>query len=68
LPDANIKIKYVHGYRSEDVRNNVKWAKNGSVLYHTAALGILLDYDKNIQTFFNQHTHDIISLAIHPNV
>jgi len=58
----------VHGYRSFDTRNNVKWTKNGTVLYHTAALGIVLDPDKNEQSYFIRHEEDIVSLAIHPNV
>eukprot|EP01022_Parablepharisma_sp_SALTPOND_P009431 TRINITY_DN1391_c0_g1_i1.p1 TRINITY_DN1391_c0_g1~~TRINITY_DN1391_c0_g1_i1.p1 ORF type:complete len:2151 (-),score=139.11 TRINITY_DN1391_c0_g1_i1:21-6473(-) len=67
LPDANIKIKYVHGYRAYDTRNNVKWTKNGCVLYHTAGLGVVLRPDNNAQTFFVQHERDIVSIAIHPN-
>ena len=68
MPDANISIKYVHGYRSYDTRNNLKWTKHGCVLYHTGALGIVLDPNENKQTFFIQHERDIVSLAIHPNV
>ena len=45
----------------------MKWTKNGSVLYHTAALGILLEPDKNEQSYFIRHEEDIVSLAIHPN-
>ena len=67
MPDANITIKHVHGYRSYDTRNNVKWAKHDMVIYHTGALGIVLDPETNNQTFFVQHERDIISLAIHPN-
>ena len=67
MPDANIVIKYVHGYRAYDTRNNVKWTKNNEILYHTAALGILLNLEANAQSFFVQHVKDIVSLAIHPN-
>jgi len=67
MPDANISAKFVYGYRSYDTRNNVKWTKHGSVLYHTGALGIVLDPSNNSQTFFVQHERDIVSLAIHPN-
>jgi len=67
LPDANIQIKYVHGYRSYDARNNVKWTKSGCVLYHSAALGIVLSPSQNTQSFFIQHERDIVSIAIHPN-
>jgi len=58
----------VHGYRSFDTRNNVKWTKSGSIVYHTAGLGIVLDIEKNEQSFFIKHDNDIVSLAMHPNV
>ncbi len=42
MPDANISLRYVHGYRTYDTRNNVKWTKHGFVLYHVGALGVVL--------------------------
>lgn len=36
-------------------------------MYNAAALGIVLDLETNTQTFFNNHTDDIISLDLHPN-
>jgi hypothetical protein len=68
VPDGNLKIRYVHGYRSFDCTNNVKFLKNNNIVYHSAALGIVLNPDTNEQTFFNQHQEDIVSLAMHPNV
>lgn len=67
MPDANIAIGYVHGYRAYDTRNNVKWTKHDEILYHTGALGILLNFENNSQSFFVQHERDIVSLAIHTN-
>ena len=42
MPDANIGLRYVHGYRAYDTRNNVKWTKHGFVLYHIGTLGVVL--------------------------
>ena len=44
-------IDYVHGYRSKDCRNNVKYLKNGSIVYHTAILGIVMDVVSNVQKY-----------------
>ena len=72
MPDGNLQIRYVHGYRSFDTRNNVKYCKNGEIVYHTASLGVVLDPEtkpdtKELgQTYFNLHEEDIVSLAIHP--
>lgn len=54
-PKCKIEIEYVHGYRSKDMRNNVYVLNNGKLLYNAAALGIVLDYETNTQTFFNKH-------------
>lgn len=39
----DLTLEYVHGYRHKDCRNNVKYAKNGNIIYNTAALGVSLD-------------------------
>jgi hypothetical protein len=46
-PSANLKIKYAHGFRSFDTRNNLKYASKNEIVYCTAALGIVLDKVKN---------------------
>lgn len=47
----DIELDYVHGYRSYDSRNNVKYLKNGSIVYHTAGLGVVMDVVNNIQKY-----------------
>jgi echinoderm microtubule-associated protein-like 6 len=36
-------------------------------VYNAAALGIVFDTENNTQTFFNNHTDDIISMDMHPD-
>lgn len=67
-PKENLKLKYVHGYRSFDTRDNVKYTYNGNVIFSAAALNVVLNKEKNTQTFFDLHEEDIVSLDIHPNV
>lgn len=33
-PDSMLKLEWVHGYRSEDCRNNVRYSSDGSICYH----------------------------------
>ncbi len=68
VPNENLKLKYVHGYRGFDSKDNVKFTSKGDVLFHSAAVDILLDTHSNNQTFFTSHDEDIVSLALHPNV
>lgn len=42
-PDATLELEYVFGYRCHDTRNNLRFSKDGKVVYHTAAVGIVLD-------------------------
>ena len=60
-------LDYVLGYRAFDCRNNLRFDKNDQIVYHQAALGMVLspskkggaDYD---QTFLNEHKDDITCL------
>ena len=69
-PDANLKLVHIHGYRSEDTRNNLRYNKAGEIIYHTAAVGVVMNAEGgNIrQRHFFEHTTDIVSLAMHPNM
>lgn len=42
-PLVDLEIEHAHGYRGSDCSNNVKFLKNGCILYHTASLGIVMD-------------------------
>lgn len=65
-PDANLELEYVYGYRCHDVRNNLRYTKDDKIVYHTAALGIVLDPGVNTQKFFYGHKDDVMSFALHP--
>ena len=68
-PSENIKkLHYVFGYRAFDTRMNVKYTGvEDEIVYHTAALGIVMNKKTNKQRYFTNHEEDIVSLAIHPN-
>jgi len=46
-PKSSLELEYVHGYRCHDSRNNLKFGPNGEIVYHTAAVGIVLDPKTN---------------------
>lgn len=67
IPDGNLVMDYVHGYRSFDMRDSVKYADDpNEIIYTTACLGIVLKKKENEQRFFNQHRDDVVSMDIHP--
>jgi hypothetical protein len=51
-PDVTFEMNYVHGYRSEETRQNCFFNLNFDACYMTAALGIILDTKENTQKFF----------------
>jgi len=67
-PDANLELEYIHGYRCEDTRNNLRYNKEGDIIYHTASVGIVLNQGLNTQRHFLEHTSEIVCLAMHPNM
>ena len=60
-PNASLELEYVHGYRCHDVRNNLRYTSKDEVVYHTAAVGIVLNTLANTQKHFIAHTDDIIA-------
>ena len=48
VPRIEIQLDYAHGYRSNDCRNNLRYLRNGFIVYHTASLGVVMDTVANI--------------------
>jgi len=42
-PLVNLELDHVHGYRSKDCRNNLRYLKNGNIVYNAAALGVIMN-------------------------
>jgi WD40 repeat protein len=46
----------------------VKYSPTGEIVYHTAGVGIVLDYQQNKQDFIFEHNNDIICLDMRENI
>lgn len=65
-PDVSLNIDFVFGYRGYDCRDNLFFIhESGLMIYHVAALAIVFNKDTQSQTYYNQHTDDILCLALH---
>jgi WD40 repeat protein len=63
-PQQELSLEYVHGYRSEDVRNSIKYNPMNEIVWHAGATGVIYNQIFHSQKFFPGHRYDIISLAI----
>jgi WD40 repeat protein len=59
-----LSLEHVHGFRGQDARNNLHYAKDGSIVYIAAALAIVVDPKTGKQRYMSGHTDDIISIAL----
>jgi WD40 repeat protein len=68
LPKALLELKYAYGYRGYDCRNNLFYGSHlDEIVYFTASLGIVHHTKGNRQLFNNEHTGNVISVAVHPD-
>ena len=60
-PAEDLELRYVHGYRGHDTRNNVHWLNGTEAVFFVAAVGVVHDLQADKQRFFQGHTDDIVS-------
>ena len=66
--DVDLELQWIHGYRAQDCRNNVRYSAAGSVVFTAATVGVVYSKSAGKQKFFlAAHGDDIISLAAHPS-
>ncbi|XP_053700273.1 echinoderm microtubule-associated protein-like 5 [Synchiropus splendidus] len=68
-PIEDLVLELVFGYRGNDCRNNVHYLNDGAdIIYHTASVGIVLNLTTSCQSFYVEHSDDILCLTInqHP--
>eukprot|EP01038_Epipyxis_sp_PR26KG_P010144 gene10144-13646_t len=70
-PSSNLSLEWVYGYRGFDCRNNVRYvgSNDNQVLFTAAGVSVVQSSsnqpDHRSQSFFYEHSDDIISIASH---
>ena len=67
FPDASLTLEWVHGYRGEDCRGNVRYTLTGEIVYPVAKLGIIYSPLEHRQRYMTGHTNEIVSLGVAPD-
>ena len=60
-------MEHILGYRGFDTRNNLHFSADGHLVYHAAGAGIVHDTQTQQQTFYLEHTDDIICMCANQN-
>ena len=63
IPQMSVVLEHVYGYESQTLRNNVRYTKDGDVVYVTATLGVVLNLTNKAQKIYQYHTDAITSFA-----
>ncbi|XP_065115366.1 echinoderm microtubule-associated protein-like 6 isoform X2 [Paramisgurnus dabryanus] len=64
-----LSLDHVFGYRGFDCRNNLHYLNDGAdIIFHTAAAAIIQNLSAGTQSFYLEHTDDILCLTVnqHP--
>ena len=46
-PDIGLELEYVHGYRCFDTRNNIRYLDYNNIIFHTAAVNVVMSISDN---------------------
>ena len=67
-PNACLELEYIHGYSCMEIRDNVRYIKQGNIVYCSASVSIALNQGLNTQSHLLEHTKEIACLTMHPNM
>lgn len=64
--DVDIKLEWIHGYRSHDCRGNLLYSSAGAIVYHAAALPVVYSKASGRQYFLHgAHANEVCSICRH---
>ncbi|XP_072318733.1 echinoderm microtubule-associated protein-like 6, partial [Eucyclogobius newberryi] len=68
-PIEDLVLEHVFGFRGLDCRNNLHYLNDGlDMVFHTARVAVVQNLSSGTQSFYLEHTDDILSLTVnqHP--
>ena len=65
-PEARLKLEWIYGYKSFDVRNNLLYNNVGDIIYPVASVVVVYKHNHRIQRHFNVHNNEVRAMAQHP--
>jgi WD40 repeat protein len=65
IPNLSLSLEYVYGYKSQDMRNNVRYTDQGEFVFVCASLGIRMNRGTRAQNFYNVRLNKIFFFLRH---
>lgn len=66
--DVDLTLRWVHGYRSRDCRNSLRYTSSGRIVYTAASLAVVYAKNTGKQAFLlGAHQEEVMGIAQHPN-
>lgn len=59
LPDQDLKLEWVYGYRGKDARSNLYLLPTGELVYFIASVVVLFNPELNKQRHYLGHTEEV---------
>jgi WD40 repeat protein len=64
LPNIDVELRNIYGFRCADVRQSLKMSSNGDLLFYSGKAAVVYDRRINTQRIFKNHTKQISCLDI----
>ncbi|KAH9157942.1 hypothetical protein AeRB84_000261 [Aphanomyces euteiches] len=68
ISPEQLEIDWIYGYRCHDCRNNLKYTKQGKMVYPIAKVVVIFDTKAWSQRHFKQHQDEVLCLTTHPSL
>lgn len=66
-PPIKLELEYVHGYKGDNAKNNLRYMQDQNLCYYIAGVGVVFNPETNTQKFFMKHTDDVTCIDFHPD-
>ena len=52
IPEVSLKLTYVYGFRSQDMRNHIKYNSSGDIVFAASTIGVVMNKSTGAQSFY----------------